>query len=97
MAVRGLLGDKPAAALVVGLPLELSGKEGPSAQAAREIGTVVGAELGCPVHYVDERFTTAEMHVKRKAAGRSGKQRAKDIDAWAAAAILQSWLERTHQ
>lgn len=92
--IRELLDGKPAAALVVGLPLELSGKEGSSARTAREIGTVVAAELDCPVHYVDERFTTAEMHVKRKAAGRSGKQRAKDIDAWAAAAILQGWLDR---
>lgn len=92
--VREALSGRDAIALIVGLPIELSGKEGSSAIEAREIGGLVAAEFGCPVHYVDERFTTAEVHVSRKAAGKSGKQRAKDIDAWAAAAILQGWLDR---
>ena len=80
--------------LVVGLPLELSGKEGPSAQLARELGELAGMALGCEVSYVDERFTTAEMHVRRREAGVDNIKRQRDIDAWAAATMLQGFLDR---
>ncbi|MBN2081264.1 Holliday junction resolvase RuvX [bacterium] len=88
------LADRQARGLIVGLPLELSGREGPSAQLARELGAAVGRALGCEVIYLDERFTTAEMHVRRREAGVSGLKRRHDIDAWAAATILQGFLDR---
>jgi len=88
------LGERKLRGLVVGLPLDLRGREGEPVQFARELGGQLAADLGCSVHYVDERFTTAEMHVRRREAGKSGKQRKRDIDAWAAAAILQSFLDQ---
>jgi len=88
------LGGKPALKLIVGLPLELKGNEGEAAKNARMTGELIVSVIGCPVEYIDERFTTAEMHNARKAAGKTGKQRQKDIDAWAAAAILQSYIDR---
>lgn len=92
--LRAALGGREPRALVVGLPLDAHGAEGPAAQLARELGGLVAAELGCEAHYVDERFTTAEMHVRRREAGVSGRKRARDIDAWAAAAILQAFLDQ---
>jgi len=92
--VQAALGGRAPRGLVVGLPLDARGEEGPAAELARELGELVAAELGCEVHYIDERFTTAAMHVRRREAGISGKRRANDIDAWAAAAILQTFLDR---
>jgi putative Holliday junction resolvase len=92
--IRTALGPRRPLGLVVGLPLDERGEEGPAAQKAREIGELVAAELGCAAHYVDERYTTAEMHVRRREAGIKGKKRIKDIDAWAAVAILQSFLDQ---
>ena len=92
--IRTAMGPRQPLGLIIGLPLDAHGDEGPAAKKARQIGELVAAELGCEAHYIDERFTTAEMHVRRREAGVSGKKRAKDIDAWAAVAILQSFLEQ---
>lgn len=92
--LRAALGGRAPRGLVIGLPLDARGGEGPAAELARELGDKVAAALGCEAHYVDERFTTAEMHVRRREAGVSGKRRAQDIDAWAAAAILQTFLDQ---
>jgi putative Holliday junction resolvase len=88
------LGERELRGLVVGLPLDLRGCEGESAQFARKLGEELAASLNCEFHFVDERFTTAEMHTRRREAGKSGMQRKADIDAWAASAILQSFLDR---
>jgi len=88
------LGERELLGLVVGLPLDLRGCEGESAQFSRKLGEELAANLNCELHFVDERFTTAEMHIRRREAGKSGVQRKTDIDAWAASAILQSFLDR---
>lgn len=92
--VQAALGPREPVALIVGLPLDERGAEGEAALKAREIGELVAAELSCESYYIDERYTTAEMHARRREAGIKGKKRARDIDAWAAAAILQSFLDR---
>jgi putative holliday junction resolvase len=88
------LQGRTVAGLVVGLPLDQRGGEGPAALLARELGALVETELGCTAVYVDERFSTRTMATGRTAAGRSGRQQRSEIDAWAAAAILQSHLDR---
>lgn len=92
--IRTALGPRHPLGVVIGLPLDERGEEGPAAQQAREIGALVASALGCAAHYVDERYTTAEMHVRRREAGIKGKKRIKDIDAWAAVSILQSFLDQ---
>lgn len=88
------LGHREPTTLVVGLPLDQRGNEGEAAQFAREIGELVGKALGLTPEYVDERFTTSELTQRRRETGRKGKDIAGEIDAFAAAAILQAFLDR---
>lgn len=83
--------------LVVGLPLNQHGAEGPAAVWARTLGEALAADLGCAVQFIDERFTTAEVLAKREESGISGKRRREAVDAQAAAAILQAFLDRLAQ
>jgi putative Holliday junction resolvase len=80
--------------LVVGLPLELSGNEGKSASLAREIGALLADGLGINVEYMDERFSTKDVLARSREMGIGAKHARKDLDAWAAAAILQAFLDR---
>jgi putative Holliday junction resolvase len=86
--------------IVVGLPRSLDGRLGPAARAALdeiEALRVLARAEGVEVDTYDERFTTmiAQRNL-RDAHPRRGKRRAAqrdDIDASAAAVILQSWLD----
>ena len=77
----------------VGLPIDPRGREGESAQLARDLGSLLEAELVLPVHYVDERYTSKDTYARRKEAGFKARKIRKDLDAHAAAMILQSWLD----
>ena len=81
--------------IVVGLPLELSGAETERCQVVRRIGGELGARLGIPVDYVDERMTSVRAQRAVRALGlrRSERERKERIDAAAAALILQAWLD----
>ena len=79
---------------VAGLPLNQYGKEGPEAKYAMSIAELIVKGLDCELVFEDERFSTQEMHVRRGEAGISRKKRLKDIDAWAAATILQGYLDK---
>ena len=92
--IAELLGARKPVRLVVGLPLDQHGNEGEAAQFAREIGELLARELALEPVYVDERFTTREVTQRRREVGRKGKQIAAEIDAFAAAAILQDYLDR---
>jgi putative Holliday junction resolvase len=90
-------------AVVVGLPLEASGAEGPMSSAAREWAAAMGEALGLPVTLRDERLTShlAEQRLGPMPRGRSGgpptstqreRYRAR-VDREAAAIILQDELD----
>ena len=68
---------------MVGLPVSLSGEEGPQAAAARSFAGRVAQATGVPVELHDERLTTRQ-------AARSGGSA--DEDSRAAAHLLESWL-----
>ena len=81
--------------LVVGLPLNMNGSEGPIARAARKFGDQLGAHLDLSVDYADERLTSVEARERLSAqGGMRGKKAA--VDALAAAIILEDWLA-THR
>jgi putative Holliday junction resolvase len=68
-------------ALVIGLPLTLRGDEGPQAERVRRFAEACGS-LGLPIELYDERFTTSE----------AGLRGAADVDAGAAAILLEDLL-----
>jgi putative Holliday junction resolvase len=79
--------------LVVGLPLGLSGREGPQAKDVREYTGSLAAGLGLPLEYWDERLTTSIAERNMKGAGMSRRDRRDKVDAIAASVILQGYLE----
>lgn len=81
--------------IVVGLPLEESGREGPQAARTREFGEALRRRTGRAIEYRDERFTSARARreigrLDLPAAARREKER---VDAMAAVFILQSYLD----
>lgn len=89
--------------VVVGLPLNANGDEGPMAQAARAWASAIGAALGIPIRLRDERLSShrAESRIGPMPRGRSGgppsstqrdRYRAR-VDREAAAIILEDEVE----
>lgn len=79
--------------LVVGLPRNMDGSEGESAQNAREMGKMLEAASGLPVKFWDERGTTITAHGYLNETNVCGKKRKAVVDAVAAVVILQSFLD----
>ena len=80
---------------MVGLPRSLSGREGPSARAARAEAEALQALAGpdLPVELHDERFSTVTARRGVAAGGARRAARRRPVDASAAAVMLQSYLE----
>lgn len=78
--------------VVVGLPLSLSGEAGPAALVVRAEVAEMREALSVPVEVSDERFTTL---IARRALACGGRRPPRGVvDKMAAAAILQTWLDR---
>ena len=94
-AVEGLVTEHEVEALVVGLPLELSGKEGHRARRVKVLIDALAAHFGerLAVHEWDERFSTAAVERILIEADMSRAKRKKVVDKQAAAYILQGWLD----
>lgn len=80
--------------LIVGLPLNMDGSEGPSAQSARAFARNLAAQSLLPIVLWDERLSTAAVTRTLIEADSSRKRRAKAVDKMAAAYILQGALDR---
>lgn len=81
-------------AIVVGMPFELSGREGPRAGRVRVLLDALRAATSLPIYEQDERFSTALANRVLLEGGVRRAKRAAVIDKQAAAVILQAWLER---
>lgn len=92
--VRRLVDEYLPDVIVVGLPVGLSGVEGPAAEAARSFGDRVSHETGLTVEYVDERFTTRTADQAMIEGGVKRRDRRAGVDKVAAAVILRQYLER---
>jgi len=79
--------------VVVGLPLDASGSEGPAAQAARELAGAIQHRSGRPVALWDERFTTARVRQAVHEMGGKTRGREGEVDALAATLLLQHYLD----
>jgi len=79
--------------LVIGLPLNMDGTDGPSAQSARAFARNFAVRSSLPLVLWDERLSTAAVQRDMIAADASRKRRAAVVDKVAAAYILQGALE----
>jgi putative Holliday junction resolvase len=79
--------------LVVGLPLSLEGTETQSAVAARELAETITRRSGLPVELWDERMSTVRALGAIREQGGSTRGRKDDVDALAAAVLLQHFLD----
>jgi len=80
--------------LVVGLPLNMDGSEGPRAQATRAFVRNLATHLPLPVAFWDERLTTAAVTRPLLEADASRARRSDLVDKMAASYILQGALDR---
>ncbi|MEO6120778.1 MAG: Holliday junction resolvase RuvX [Acidimicrobiales bacterium] len=92
--VAEVAAETEAGLLVVGLPLSLSGHDGPAARAARDEAAALAVAVGLPVETFDERFTTVTAQRALLAGGVRRADRKAMVDKVAAAVMLQSWLDR---
>ena len=92
-AIADLARAHETGAIVVGLPLMMSGETG---EQAKKVGAFVEALRGavpCPVHVLDERLTTAQGERALLETDTSRKRRKELIDQLAAQLILQAYLD----
>ncbi len=92
-AVAALALEWEAIEIVVGLPLSLSGNEGPAAERAREWARGLSQATTVPVVLVDERLTTVQAQRGLHAAGRSTRTSRAVIDSASAVVLLQAHLD----
>lgn len=85
-------GPREHGAVVVGLPLNMDGTEGPRAKLCRSFAQRLGARIALPVHLHDERMTTDEAIRRLGGSGLSHAQKKARRDAIAAAATLEDFL-----
>ncbi len=91
--IRDLVREYDAARLIVGLPLNMDGTEGKSANRAVDFVNELKKEINIRVEMVDERLTTAQGERIFLEADLSRKKRKKNIDKIAAQLILQNYLD----
>ena len=78
--------------IVVGLPRNMDGTEGPRAELCREFGKMLGEATSLPIRMWDERRTTVEAHNILSQHNYHGKKRKNTVDAVAASLILEGYL-----
>lgn len=83
--------------IVVGLPRNMDGSEGESAQKCRAFGDALREATNLPVTMWDERLTTSQAHLLLSAGDVRGKKRKKTVDAVAAVLILENYLASRRQ
>lgn len=78
--------------IVVGLPRNMDGSEGPRAQLCREFAQILGEATGLEIILWDERRTTVEAHNILSQHNYHGQKRKNTVDAVAASLILEGYL-----
>ena len=91
-----LIRQREGVEVVVGLPVTLSGHEGPAVEVARSYASALSERIApIPVSFLDERLTTvvADRSLRAARPRSSVRERRALIDAAAAAGILQTYLD----
>ncbi len=91
--LRALAARYGATRLIAGLPVGMSGREGPQAEEVRTYTDALAADVGLPLEYWDERLSTSIAEKHLIASGTRRTKRKQQVDAVAAAVILQGYLD----
>ncbi len=87
-------GRREVETLVLGLPKNMDGTEGPRAEKSRAFQTLLTEASGLPVVLWDERRSSIEAHAILHANGKREKKHRQTVDAVAASLILEGYLGR---
>ena len=90
----GIISIKNCCGVVVGLPKNMDGSEGPRAQSTRAFARNFSVKTQLPITFWDERLSTVAAEKALLEADTTRKRRAEVIDHVAAAYILQGFLDR---
>lgn len=94
-AIGDLAAERGVVTVVVGLPLHMSGRAGPEAEAARAFAAALSQATGLPVEMLDERWTSREAaRALREIQPKRRKRERARLDAAAATLLLRTWLEQ---
>ena len=85
--------ERRAEGFVVGMPLSLNGAVGPQAKRVKSFINSLRKNTDLPVYTMDERFSSAEAERLLRQADREPSRKKGEIDAAAAAVILQEYLD----
>lgn len=89
-----ICGEHGVGGLVIGLPVNMDGSEGPRAQSTRQFARNIDAKLGLPYAFWDERLSTAAVErMLVDEADMTRKRRGEVVDKLAASYILQGMLD----
>ena len=91
--VLRLVDEHDAERIVVGLPLELSGRRGTQAGRVSAFVRAMAERTQVPVDTVDERYSTVQAQRQLRESGVKPSRNRARVDAAAAAIILQSYLD----
>jgi len=89
-AVAAIVREHGPDAVILGLPLNMDGAEGPRAKLTRDFGEALAEATGIQVHMHDERLTSFEAEQRMRGTSRRAKK--EHADAVAACVLLESWL-----
>lgn len=90
---RRVLDDWEPELLVSGLPLTLTGEEGPQAHTVRAVAGQIAAATGIPVEFADERLSSVTAKRILRENGASEREMRGKVDMIAASIFLQTWLD----
>ncbi len=91
--LKAMLAEKEVEQILVGMPRNMDGSNGPQALKVRDFVAVLKRVVSQPVKTWDERLTTVQAAGKLRAAGKKAKKQKEKVDAAAAAVLLQGYLD----
>lgn len=92
-ALRHIVSEHNIQGFVLGLPVNMDGTEGSRCQSIRSFARNLGEHFDYPIHFWDERLSTAAVERTMLEADISRQKRAENVDKLAAAYILQGYLD----
>ena len=91
--IAQVISSQEVEAIVLGLPLNMDGSEGPQAAKVKAFAERLKHHTQVPVFFQDERLSSFGAHEKLESTGLAKARKRDLLDALAAAEILQSFLD----